>query len=376
MIYNLFKKIYLSYFLNFKFIKKFIIKSYNKLNFENDLKSEQINLINKRFEDNNFITAINEDIVKKKISEKKFNNLYILSDLNQEINTKQLNDLNITKINSTENLSEEEINNSLFFLLFSSDQIALSHINKIIKNKGYFKSLEFENYRSTVDHSNATSYRFTNPKCMEAIKKSFLQKKNMSGNYLSTLNTHENICEAIELTKNLPGDYLEIGVFEGGSALTALNYLKQINLSKKVFLLDTFEGFNYKESEKSYDIKWYKSHFIDTEGKTKKLLVNTFKEFNNYKLFTNNICKDELPDEVSKVCLAHIDVDMYEATFAALEKVSMKIVNNGIIMCEDPPNTPLLYGALYAMDEFLKTHEGKKFIKIFKKNHYFLIKKN
>ena len=66
MIYNLFKKIYLSYFLNFKFIKKFIIKSYNKLNFENDLKSEQINLINKRFEDNNFITAINEDIVKKK----------------------------------------------------------------------------------------------------------------------------------------------------------------------------------------------------------------------------------------------------------------------------------------------------------------------
>ncbi len=45
-------------------------------------------------------------------------------------------------------------------------------------------------------------------------------------------------------------------------------------------------------------------------------------------------------------------------------------------MCEDPVNTPFLYGAYYAMDEFLKSSEGKNFIKIFKRNHYFLIKQN
>ena len=104
-----------------------------------------------------------------------------------------------------------------------------------------------------------------------------MTKKRISGNYLSTLNTHENICEAIELTKNLEGDYVEIGVFEGGSALTALNYLKQINLKRRVFLLDTFEGFNYVESEKSLDVKWYKSHFIEKETETKKLLNDTLK---------------------------------------------------------------------------------------------------
>ena len=52
-----------------------------------------------------------------------------------------------------------------------------------------------------------------------------------------------------------------------------------------------------------------------------------------------------------------------------------KMSKNGIIMCEDPVHRGL-YGALYAMEDFLKGNdEGKKYIKIFKKNHYFLIKK-
>jgi hypothetical protein len=66
---------------------------------------------------------------------------------------------------------------------------------------------------------------------------------------------------------------------------------------------------------------------------------------------------------------------MYEATLEAIIKVSKRLSKNGIIMCEDPVNTPMLYGALYAMEKFLKSQEGKGFIKIFKKNHYFLIKK-
>ena len=44
-------------------------------------------------------------------------------------------------------------------------------------------------------------------------------------------------------------------------------------------------------------------------------------------------------------------------------------------MCEDPVHTPYLYGAKYAMEKFLNSEEGKnKYLKIFKKNHYFLIK--
>ena len=49
-------------------------------------------------------------------------------------------------------------------------------------------------------------------------------------------------------------------------------------------------------------------------------------------------------------------------------QVSKRLSINGMIMCEDPVSSvPMLYGALYAMEEFLKSQEGKGFIKIFKK---------
>lgn len=376
MIYNIIKKIYLSYILNSKLIKKFVIKSFNNLALDGNQKKIYTDTIEKRFLNTNLSATAYEDLVKKNISNKKYSNIFILTDQDYQINTKIVDHLNIKKIQSVFDIKKNEIKNSLFFILFLSDDLALPQIEEIIKNEGYFKSLDYEDLTINSDYSKATSYRFVNNNCLKAIKKTFLTKKKISGHYLSTLNTHENICEAIELTKHLEGDYVEIGVFEAGSALTALNYLTLINLKRRVFLLDTFEGFNYEESEKSLDVKWYKSHFIDKETGTKKIINDTLREFNNYKLITNNICKDELPNEIENISLAHIDVDMYEATYAALEKVGKKIIKNGIIMCEDPANTPMLYGALYAMEKYLDSEEGKKFIKIFKKNHYFLIKQN
>ena len=93
-------------------------------------------------------------------------------------------------------------------------------------------------------------------------------------------------------------------------------------------------------------------------------------------MITNNICRDNLPKEINAISAANIDVDLYEATFEAIKKVSKKLSNKGIIMCEDPVHTPHTYGAYYAMEKFLNTTEGKDFVKIFKKGHYFLMKLN
>ena len=101
--------------------------------------------------------------------------------------------------------------------------------------------------------------------------------------------------------------------------------------------------------------------------------TSMFFSFSN--VSTSNICRDEIPKNIKNISLANIDVDMYEPTRESLIKVSKKMPKDGIIMCEDPVHRGL-YGALYAMENFLKEDvEGKKYIKIFKKNHYFLIKK-
>ena len=376
MMHKLLQKIYFFILFNRKFFKKFIIKSYNKITFDEDLYLDYFKNFDSRYHGEDIHALIYEELVKKKINQKTYNNIYILTDVDYKINFKKIKHLEIKKIKTTENLKKEEIESSFFFILFNSDDQVLPHLKNIIENKGFFKSLDYSYNKPSIDFSRATSYRFVNKKCLKAIKKTFKQKKDTSGSNLTTLKTHENICEALEITKNVEGDYIEIGVYEGGSALTALNYLNQINLKKKTYLLDTFEGFNYTDSENSSDVIWHKSHFIDNEEKTKFFLRERLKDFSNYELITSNICKDDLPEEIKSISLAHIDVDMYEATLEAIKKVSKRLSKNGIIMCEDPVNTPMLYGSLYAMEIFLKSQEGEGFIKIFKKNHYFLMKQN
>lgn len=373
MIFKFLKKIYKNFFLSNKIFQNFILKSFTKiiLNKTNS-RNYYIQNIDLRF-DNDITNLIIRNINNSGVT-KKFDKIYILTDLKININNIFFKKNKILMISSLEKFELNQIKKSFFFIVFSSDDNAIPYLKKIIENKGFFSSVDIQDKKLNYDYSNATSYRFVNSNCMKAVKNTFNKKNIISGEYLASLQTHENICEGIELTKNVDGDYVEIGVFEGGSALTALNYFKLINSKKKVFLLDTFEGFNYEESKYSSDVIWHESHFLDEEKKTKELLNKMFNEFDNYKLVTNNICKDDLPREINKISLANIDVDLYEATLHSLKKISKKISKNGIIMCEDPVNTPFLYGAYYAMDEFLKSSEGINFIKIFKRNHYFLIK--
>ena len=272
MMHKLLQKIYFFILFNRKFFKKFIIKSYNKITFDEDLYLDYFKNFDSRYHGEDIHALIYEELVKKKINQKTYNNIYILTDVDYKINFKKIKHLEIKKIKTTENLKKEEIESSFFFILFNSDDQVLPHLKNIIENKGFFKSLDYSYNKPSIDFSRATSYRFVNKKCLKAIKKTFKQIKDTSGSNLTTLKTHENICEALEITKNVEGDYVEIGVYEGGSALTALNYLDQINLKKKTYLLDTFEGFNYTDSENSSDVIWHKSHFIDNEEKTKVFL--------------------------------------------------------------------------------------------------------
>jgi hypothetical protein len=94
-------------------------------------------------------------------------------------------------------------------------------------------------------------------------------------------------------------------------------------------------------------------------------------EFN---LIQSNICIDELPAEIQEIALANIDVDMYEPTIDALNKIAKLMKPGGIIIAEDPTGTPGLYGALVAMDEFLSTEIGSTFTSYHKGTQYFLVK--
>lgn len=201
-------------------------------------------------------------------------------------------------------------------------------------------------------------------------------------NRVSHLNVqvHENLCQALELTKNLQGEYVEVGVYLGGSALTAIHYIEEAIKNgfpkREIWLLDTFDGFHYEEALKSPDALWANTHkLLGTEKTIQYISATLGFSILNVHLIKANICTNDLPAQIQKIAVANIDVDMYEPTLAALNKVSNLIVPGGIIICEDPASTPALYGSLLAMETFLATDRGNEYTKIYLGSQYFLIKK-
>ena len=356
------KKVYTKFFLTNSFYINFILKSYNKI--YNSSKRSNYDYESRII--NNEIFLVEFEKVKRN-----YNNYYVLVD--RKYNIKSYLKYKYKTITSTFDLKNDEIKNSLFFIAIQQEDIGIKEIENIKKNSGYYQIAHFNENNTLKDFYQSTSYRFINSNCLNAIKNTLKKNSRISHIYSARLNTHENICEGLDLTKNVEGDYVEIGVYKGGSALTALNYLKITKQEKKSYFLDTYEGFNYEDAKNSSDVNWANTHFISKD--IQLFIKETLKEFDKYELIKSNIIEDNLPEKIRKISLANIDVDLEEATYSAIVKVSEKLSLHGIIMCEDPVHTPYLYGAKYAMEKFLNSEEGKnKYLKIFKKNHYFLIK--
>lgn len=135
---------------------------------------------------------------------------------------------------------------------------------------------------------------------------------------------YQNICQAIDITKNITGAYVEIGVMYGTSANVAVNYMKNKSIDRESYFFDTFEGFKYIEAEKSLDILWNDTHFIANPNDHIKMIEKLINPNgnNNIHVLRNNIITDDLPENIKKIAICNLDVDMYEAVRAGLFKVA------------------------------------------------------
>ena len=249
-----------------------------------------------------------------------------------------------------------------FYVYFLCDSDALPVIEQIQAHGGsYIPHMDFSK----------TQYRFVNRHAHNALMRTWALKERVS--HLQAI-THENLCEALELTRDVPGDYVEIGVYLGGSALTALHYLEEIGSPKRAWLLDTFDGFNYEEANHSPDAIWARTHGLYGVQGTMDHIRQTYAGIRvPFQLVAANICRDPLPAGITQISVANIDVDMYEPTLAALNRVAPLMAPGGIIVAEDAASTPGLYGALLAMHRFLASPLGQGYRPLFKQGQYFLM---
>lgn len=171
------------------------------------------------------------------------------------------------------------------------------------------------------------------------------------------LEDFENLIQALEATRALDGDYVEIGVFQGRSAHCVLQYLRRAGLRRRAWLLDIYEGFTYEAAGKSSDAFWAGTHTETSEAGVREWMA----EFPDAHVVKANVITDPLPAGIARVAVANIDVDLYEAVVAAIERLVPRMVPGGILILEDQGHTPPLAGAWLAVKEFLDSPAARDF---------------
>jgi O-methyltransferase len=135
-----------------------------------------------------------------------------------------------------------------------------------------------------------------------------------------------------EQVKPVPGDYLEVGVWRGGTGCLVADRFRQLGESPEIFLCDTFEGV-VKAGDK--DTAYVGGEHADTSQQVVEALVASLE------LQGVTILKGIFPDATGATVadrrfrMVHIDVDVYTGAKEITEFVWPRLAPGGMIVFDD-----------------------------------------
>jgi len=179
--------------------------------------------------------------------------------------------------------------------------------------------------------------------------------------------------ELFQKTINLPGDIVELGVFQGRSLMSWGNFLEIHNMGdrqKQVFGFDTFQGFvglSEKDGQKNETNQKFEGGFNAHDDEVVlKEAIEIFDEdrFIPYKPRIKLIKGDisaTLPKFLNdnqglRISLLHFDCDLYEPTLKGLELLWPLVVPGGVVLFDEYAIRPWA-GESNAVDDYFKKTE-------------------
>ena len=197
----------------------------------------------------------------------------------------------------------------------------------------------------------------------EGLKKSKMEWSDNVYKQLRFYSLQEMVSYALH--KKLEGDFVECGVWKGHSAYIISKMLFKNGFTGSLHIFDSFEGGlsnkvgkdeNTRTQLSEDKIKKEAESFSSTEEEVK----NCLSDFNFVKLY-----KGWIPDRFKEVdnktfSLVHIDVDLYEPTRDSLNFFYPRLVDGGVIVCDDY-GLSQFPGAKKAIEEFLSKNDYKLF---------------
>lgn len=146
--------------------------------------------------------------------------------------------------------------------------------------------------------------------------------------------------------RNLSGDVAELGVYRGEFA-SALN---EIFSDRKLYLFDTFSGFDEKDLKTEAAEGHSRSKLGDFSDTSADAVMRRMPHPENVRIFKGYF-PDTLPDNLPSLCFVSLDPDLYEPTYSGLCAFYPKLVNGGAIMIHDY-NSLQFKGVAKAVDKF------------------------
>lgn len=189
-----------------------------------------------------------------------------------------------------------------------------------------------------------------------------------------TMTSPERIAALVEAVRyvvanEIPGDFVECGVWRGGSSMAAALALKELgDESRELWLYDTYEGMS-APTEEDVDIagqtaekkftqrqltedssEWCRSPIDDVRQNLQSTGYPADKMH-----FIKGKVEETIPGEMpaGPIGILRLDTDWYESTRHEMEHLYSRLVKNGVLILDD---YGYWQGARKAVDEYFAAH--------------------
>lgn len=166
----------------------------------------------------------------------------------------------------------------------------------------------------------------------------------------------ENIehCAIDVLNKGVPGDFIETGVWRGGSTIFMRAILKAFNdVIRKVWVADSFKGLPRPNAKKYPNDSGDPHHKYKTLAVSLKTVKNNFEKYgllDDQVQFLEGWFSETLPTApIQSLAILRLDGDMYESTIDALTHLYPKVSVGGYIIVDD---YQVIRGCKKAVDDY------------------------
>lgn len=170
---------------------------------------------------------------------------------------------------------------------------------------------------------------------------------------------HLECCVLSVLDRKIPGDFLEAGVWRGGSAILMKAVLDlRGERSRRVICADSFRGLPRPTSPKDVQLA---SPDLSSDPYLAVSLNQVRRNFERFGLYDDQVefiegwfCDSLVKAQVGPLAILRIDCDLYESTRDVLNALYSKVGTGGIVIVDDYASWP---ACKVAVDEFRLAHQ-------------------